>query len=141
MIETKKISDIMSRKIFTTQADVSVLAVVQEMITAQAEAAIVLSPDGIRTVGIFTERDLSRRVIGKGLDPAVTLISTVMTPDPVCLQQGDEIKKVAPLMLDRKFRHIPIKNGNAVVGIVSVFEMLKYLGEIYRLTVFSSTFI
>ncbi|MGK5087055.1 CBS domain-containing protein [Bdellovibrionota bacterium FG-2] len=141
MIELNTIGDIMTKQVFTVGPTSTVQETVVAMVEAQAAAAVVLDPESGKILGIFTERDLVRRVIGKDLDPKTTQITDAMTPDPVCCKPSEEIKKVAMLMVDRKFRNLPIKDGNNLVGMVSVLDMLKYLAEIYQHSVFSSQFI
>ncbi len=141
MIELNTIGDIMSKDIFTVGPTSTVQQTVVAMVEAQAAAALIVDPENGNLLGVFTERDLVRRVIGKDLDPKTTIVTDVMTPDPVCCKPSDEIKTVAMLMVDRKFRNLPIKDGKTLVGMVSILDMLKYLAEIYQHSVFSSQFI
>jgi CBS domain-containing protein len=88
--------------------------------------AILVERDG-KPVGIFTERDLMRRVVaaGIGLDRA---IEEVMTPDPETLRLDDGVAFALNRMSIGGFRNVPIvKENGAVVGIVSQREVVDYI--------------
>lgn len=84
---------------------------------------------GEHLVGVFTERDVLRKVWGSGLDINTTPISRVMTPDPVALKEDDILAYAIHLMAVRRFRHIPIVRDNRPIGFVSVRGILRYIAE------------
>jgi CBS domain-containing protein len=74
-------------------------------------------------VGIVTERDLTAKVLAASLDPDVTRLEAVMTPDPDVLAPGDTPSNALELMRDRGFRHLPIVDKDEIVGIVSIRDL------------------
>ena len=91
------------------------------VIMARAHSGSVLILDeagGAR--GIFTERDLLTKVVAKSLEPAVTLVSAVMTRDPVTVPPDMNVRDAVMLMKERRFRHLPVVAPTGkVVGMFS----------------------
>ena len=73
--------------------------------------------------GIFTERDVSLRVIATGLNPDVTPLVDVMTKDPVTLKPVDKAFGALQSMLAGDYRHIPVLDDESLVGIVSIRDI------------------
>ncbi len=91
------------------------------MSTHQVGAALVL--DGGRLAGIFTERDILR-ALGSDFDAAGHQVSDRMTREPVTASPDADAADVLATMLERGFRHVPIVDGEAVVGIVSMRDVM-----------------
>lgn len=90
-------------------------------------------------VGIFTERDLLKRVVLPRLDPATVTVGEVMTRDPVCIELDQRVKETMAIMTERRTRHLPVVEGGKVVGMVSIGDVVRFLSrsqefEIHRLT-------
>ncbi|MEM6782744.1 MAG: CBS domain-containing protein [Bacteroidota bacterium] len=105
----------------------TVLAAATTMVKHNVGATLVL--DGDALVGIFTERDVARRVVVPGLDPATTLVSDVMTPKVVVVQADTSHNEVLRRMQEGHFRHVPIAEGTTLVGVVSIRDLLRYEKE------------
>jgi CBS domain-containing protein len=97
--------------------------------------------EGRKVVGIFTERDLLRRVVGKGKDPATTSIREAMTHPVQCAIDSTPVVAAATLMREKQFRHLPIVDADGnLVGIVALRYLLYALmdelelkvGDLYR---------
>ena len=87
----------------------------------------VLVMNDAQLVGIFTERDVLRRVIEPGLDPRTTLVEDVFTADPVTIDAGDPADRAVDIMTDGNFRHLPIVAGDAVRGMLSMRDLNQWL--------------
>lgn len=75
-------------------------------------------------LGIFTERDVLRRVVADGLSPDTTPVCEVMTRDVLCCPPEASIEEVADLMRRRRVRHVPIvDSGDRLVGLVSIGDL------------------
>jgi CBS domain-containing protein len=85
--------------------------------------AVVVQKDG-RVVGLVTVRDLAVRVIGRGLDPEVTLLDDVMTTPVATLSATDSQSAAIRMMQQRNIRRIPLVEENRVVGIVTLDDLL-----------------
>ena len=106
----------------TITADQSVLEAAREMVASNIGAVPVLR-DG-ELVGIFSERDIMKRVVAAGLDPARTRVSDVMTADPLTVDMREGIEHCMVLMKEHGFRHLPICDGKKLKGIVSLRDIL-----------------
>lgn len=83
-----------------------------------------LVTDDRRLVGIFTERDVLRRVVAESRSPDETPVAEVMTRDVLCCGPATGIDEVAELMRRRRVRHVPVVDADdAVVGLVSIGDV------------------
>lgn len=103
--------------IHSVSPDVSVTECVKRMNDLRIGAMLVM--DGDRLVGIFTERDAMTRVLGAGLDPTGTEVSTVMTANPVCLSPTTSVEEAMGIVSSRRIRHLPVVEHDKVLGVVS----------------------
>ena len=85
--------------------------------------AVVVQDKG-RVVGIVTDRDLAVRVLGRSRDAATTRIVEVMTPFPATLTPNDSLADAVWLMQERNVRRIPLVEGERVVGMVTLDDLL-----------------
>jgi CBS domain-containing protein len=79
-------------------------------------------------VGIFSERDVLTKALGRGLDHSQTNIAEVMTHEPECLHREDSVGFALNKMSVGSFRHIPIVDTeNRPVGLISAKDIFRYL--------------
>ncbi len=90
---------------------------------AERHIGAVLIGSGGRLEGIFTERDLLIRVVARGLDPDITPLSAVMTADPDTVGPDDLASLALERMRTSGYRHVPVVEDDAVVGIVSLRDL------------------
>ena len=76
-----------------------------------------------RLVGICTERDLSAKVVARSMDPDTTKIAEVMTRNPDVLAPHDPPLSALELMRSRGYRHLPVVDGDTLVGMVSIRDL------------------
>lgn len=106
---------------FTTPS-ATVLEAVNQMNEHKIGALVVM--DGGQVVGMFTERDVLRRVVGDERSPSATLVGNVMTSKVVCCEPDTDLDDVATLMKNRRIRHVPVCNGDGkVLGMVSIGDI------------------
>lgn len=84
-------------------------------------AAPVLADD--RLVGIFSERDVLQRVVAAGRDANATRVQDVMTPDPSTIGADCSLVKAFGMMIEGRFRHLPVVEGGRVVAILSMRDV------------------
>jgi CBS domain-containing protein len=90
---------------------------------------VVVLDDG-QLAGIFTERDVLRRVVAQGRDPATTPVRAVMSSPVVTCRPDLGIDECAALMTTRRVRHLPIRDRDELVGMVTIRDILAYqVGE------------
>lgn len=90
----------------------------QEMDKRRAGSVLVTGENGALT-GIFTGRDAVCSVLAKGKNPSTTRLSQVMTLNPVTMKPNRTALDALRLMWDGGFRHVPLVDGNKIVGCVS----------------------
>ena len=81
---------------------------------------------GTKLVGIFTERDIMRRVVAAIRDPAATLVRDVMTADPVTITAEIQIAVCRAMMSARRIRHLPVMHEDGLVGVVTSGDVLAF---------------
>jgi len=109
---------------YRADANQMVLDVAQAMVDRNIGAVPVLS-DGL-LVGIFSERDLMKRVVAEGRDPGTTRVETVMTDDPLTVTPDESLETCMVLMRRHGFRHLPVCEGKQLRGIVSLRDILLH---------------
>jgi CBS domain-containing protein len=102
----------------------TVLEVVRIMVERNIGAVPVL--DKGQLVGVFSERDLMRRVVAEGRDPGRTRISDVMTPEPFVVSPTESVENCLLVMRRHGFRHLPICHEQRLVGIVSLRDIILH---------------
>ena len=87
--------------------------------------AVIIVDNSARLAGIFTERDLVNRVVAQGLDATTVPLSKVMTADPDTLAPNDSAMDALDLMSARRYRHLPVVDGDTVIGMVSIRDLFN----------------
>jgi CBS domain-containing protein len=108
----------------TYQAEMgqTVLETVRAMVERNIGAVPVLHNG--RLVGIFSERDLMKRVVAEGYDPRSTCLAEVMTQEPFTIGMNEELDKCMAIMKEHSFRHLPVCHEGNLIGIVSLRDIL-----------------
>lgn len=123
-------ADILKKSVVSISPKDSVAAAARVM--KEKNIGSILVGDPATPSGIFTERDIARRVVADGLDPRKTPVSAVMTKKFVTVESHESLERVFACLAKGQFRHLPITEGGKVVGIMSLSDLAKVLGEMYR---------
>jgi CBS domain-containing protein len=121
-----QIGGVMRTKIVTAKPDETAASAIERMLEAGIGSIVVC--DGPSLVGIFTERDVLR-LAGTGEPFRDKPLSEVMTGKPVTVTAEDGILDATKLMEERRIRHLPVVEGDNLVGIVSIRDVLAFLVE------------
>jgi CBS domain-containing protein len=114
----------------------TVLDAVRTMVDAKHSATVVL--EGEKLLGVFTERDVVRRVVLKGLDPKTTPVAEVMTRQVITVREDDDRSSVLKLMNEHHIRHLPVVDAQGrVLTIVSMRQLLRAEVQDLQQTVWS----
>jgi CBS domain-containing protein len=106
----------------STTPDTTVLDAVHQMNEHKIGALVVM--EGNQVVGMFTERDVLRRVVGDERSPSATKVGQVMTNKVVCCGPDADLEEVATLMKNRRIRHVPVCGDNGrLLGMVSIGDI------------------
>lgn len=85
--------------------------------------ALVVTDEG-RVAGIFSERDVLRRVVAQEKSPGQVTVGEVMTRDIVCCSPDDDIDDVSRIMADNRIRHLPVcHDGGKLLGMISIGDV------------------
>lgn len=119
------IAHILARKLplHCIPSSAMVIEAAQKMVEHNIGALPVL--DGTRLVGIFSERDLLRRVIARKRDPAQVVIADVMTTELVTAHINDDDAICLKKMTDHNCRHLPVVEGDQLLGLISARDLMK----------------
>lgn len=122
-MDRKIIPDIVSRQpISSLKEENTVSEAAAMMVKANVGAIIIVDDKGLLT-GIITERDMTRRVVAKGLDPNEVPIAKVMSAKPDTLAPDDSAVDALELMQTRHFRHLPVVEDGKCVAMVSIRDL------------------
>jgi CBS domain-containing protein len=115
---------IKSQETYQAEMGVTVLEAVRAMVERNIGAVPVVHNG--KLVGIFSERDLMKRVVAEGCDPRSTCLAEVMTEDPLTINTNEELEHCMALMRRHGFRHLPVCHEGQLVGIVSLRDILLH---------------
>jgi CBS domain-containing protein len=112
------VKDAMTRRAILKAAPTAYVSkAARMMVDKNAGAVLIIDHD--RLVGICTERDIVFRVVARGLDPATTRVSDIMTRDPHVVAPDKPFGYALLVMHERGFRHMPVVQDGKVIGMVS----------------------
>jgi CBS domain-containing protein len=120
------IEDVVSARVVDVRPHESVRAAIARMLDENVGAVAVC--DGTRLVGIFTERDVLR-LAGEGADLSALKVEDVMTTDVVKVSPDDDVLAAARLMGERHIRHLPVVQGENLVGVAGIRDVLAAVVE------------
>ena len=125
MATVKEILARKSTQVFTTPATATVLDAIRYMNDERVGALVVT--DGGRVAGMFTERDVLRRVVAAQLEPAKVTIGEVMTASVISCTPCTSVEDVSRIMMKERVRHVPVLDENgALRGLVSIGDINAY---------------
>lgn len=116
-----KLGEIMTTTVCTVAPETPVAEVAQSMVRGRFGSVVVTRSDML--VGILTERDVLRAAAA-GTDLTTSPVSRWMTTDPETVGPDLDSEEAAQIMLSRGFRHLPVVDGNTIIGIVSLRDVL-----------------
>jgi CBS domain-containing protein len=111
------------RAVWTIGPDATVFDALAKM--AQKDVGSLVVMDGEQLIGIITERHYSRNVILKGKTSPTTLVRDIMERNVIHVRPEQSVELCMALMTEKRVRHLPVLEGNEVVGIVSIGDLLK----------------
>ena len=121
----RKQSEVLSVPLAATVAEA-----VAKMNERHVGSVVVL--EGERLVGIFTERDVLRRVVGAGLDPRTARVAELMTRNLVTISPGTTVEQAMALFTDKRCRHLPVVVGGRLTGLLSIGDVTRWLVDSNR---------
>jgi CBS domain-containing protein len=120
------IGDVMRTRVVTVSTDDSARLAVLRMLEEGVGSVAVC--EGGRLIGIFTERDVLG-LAGEGTDLDAVRVGDVMTREPLTVDASVAVLDAARLMGERKIRHLPVVEGDHLLGMVGIRDILGSLVE------------
>ncbi|MFZ5638518.1 MAG: CBS domain-containing protein [Pseudomonadota bacterium] len=130
MRTVRQLLDAKSPAIHAIRPEAPVLDAIRLMADAHIGAVLVM--DGPQLVGILSERDYARKVVLQGRSSADTPVRDIMTPRVIATSSSDTSDHCMQLMTDHRIRHLPVVDGDDVVGVISIGDLVKAVIEDQR---------
>ena len=92
---------------------------------AEKNVGALLVMDGGSLTGIMTERDYARKVILKSKSSLDTPVREIMTDKVLCVQAEQSVEQCMGLMTDQRIRHLPVMEGDRLIGVLSIGDLVK----------------
>lgn len=127
------ISALLERKgssVHAVPSTVTIAVAVDEMNRHRIGSIVVL--ENQRAVGIFTERDVLRRVVGQNIDPRVMRVADVMTSNLITISPETTIEETMILFADKRCRHLPVLLDGKLVGLISIGDISRWMADTHR---------
>jgi CBS domain-containing protein len=111
------------RFVYSIRPDATVREALELM--AQKNIGALLVMDGQQLAGIFSERDYARKVVLQGRSSSDALVQDIMTAQVITVQAAQNIDECMQIMTDRHVRHLPIVEGQRVIGLISIGDVVR----------------
>lgn len=131
------VAELLRRKggsVHTVGPDETVLAAAHLMNQHAVGGLVVVDREG-RVAGIFTERDILRRVVAERRDPAATPVGEVMTREVLACRLETPLDECAAVMTSKRIRHLPVRGAAGLAGIITIGDLLAYQVDEQRSTI------
>ena len=131
-----RISEILNQRgkeIWSVRSDQPVLDAIRIMAEKGIGALLVM--DGSRLVGVLSERDYARKVILENRSSKNTLVREIMTSDVFTVSPESKVSECMSIMTDNDFRHLPVVQGDEVVGMISIGDLVKVVIQEQQFTI------
>jgi CBS domain-containing protein len=112
-------------RVWTIPADATVFEAIQLMAARNIGALVVAS--GGKIEGIFTERDYTRKVALYGKSSKDTLVGDILSPQLFVAAPNSTVEECMRIMTQNRVRHLPVLNGDELVGIVSIGDLVNWI--------------
>ena len=123
MLQVKHLLAEKGDQVFAIGPDEPVLVAVRMMADRYVGALLVM--DGDKLAGIVSERDYARKVILKGRSSAETPVRDIMSSQVITVGPDDTTDTCMRICTERHVRHLPVVDGNKVVGVLSIGDLVK----------------
>ena len=127
MITVQHVLNTKAIHVYSVTESTSVLDGLKMMTEKNISALLIMENESL--LGIFTERDYARKVNLKGRSSNTTAIKEVMTPNPITITMDTHIDECMSIMSSKKIRHLPIVDGDEMIGVISIGDVVRFTIE------------
>ena len=127
MRSVRQLLEAKAPEIFSIGPDAPVIDAIRLM-AEKCIGAVVVMEHG-RLVGILSERDYARKIVLQGRSSADTPVRAIMTSEVISVGLGDTADHCMQLVTDQRIRHLPVLQGDQVMGVVSIGDLVKAVIE------------
>lgn len=117
-------------EVFSVTSTVTISEAVAEMNRHRVGSVLVV--DGGQLTGIFTERDVLRRVVGADINPKTTPVAQVMTAGVLTVKPDTSIQHVMNVFAEKRCRHLPVVDGDRLVGLISIGDVSRWVANLHK---------
>ena len=114
-----------SGEIFSITPNATVFEAIEMMDNKNVGALLVM--DGKKLVGMFSERDYTRKIVLRGKRSRETKVAEIMSTNLTITHSREPVEKCLRLMTDKRIRHLPVLDGDRVVGVISIGDLVKWV--------------
>lgn len=133
MIKVNQILKQKESRLITIHSEATVFEALEIMMKYNISAILITKNEDLE--GIFTERDYARKVVLQGKSSKEVQIKDVMTPSPIVISPNDTLDHCMALMTDKHIRHLPVKDEDKIIGMVSIGDVVKFIIEDQKETI------
>ena len=127
------LSALLERKggaVLTIESTATIATAVAEMNRHRMGSIVVV--EGDRLAGIFTERDVLRRVVGEGVSPHVMRVADVMTKNVITVTPETTVEETMVIFAEKRCRHLPVIVRGRLVGLISIGDISRWIADMHR---------
>ncbi len=121
------------REVFSTSPDSTVFEAIQQLADRNVGALLVV--EGDRLVGIFSERDYTRKIALQGRSSKDTPVREVITGRIVSVKSSTPVSDCMRLMIDNRVRHLPVVEEDRLKGVISIGDLVNYIIQMQQATI------
>lgn len=132
----KPLSELLRQRpgaLHTVAPDVSVFDALQRLAEHEVGALVVM--DGLRLVGIVSERDYTRKVALQGRNSRQTTVAEIMSSPVWKAAPGTRMRDAMALMREKRIRHLPVVDGERVLGMISIRDLMDDIIRDHEMTI------
>ena len=114
-----------SGEVFSISPDAMVFEAIEMMAKKNVGALLVMEQE--RLVGVISERDYTRKVFLRGKHSRETKVAEIMSTNLTVTHPREPVEKCLRLMTDKHIRHLPVMDGDKVIGVISIGDLVKHI--------------
>ncbi len=121
----KPVSDLLKRRdsnVWRIAPEASVFEALQ--VLAEHEAGALMVMEGEKLIGVISERDYTRKVALQGKNSKEVKVRELMTPNPITVTPQNDTHECMAMMSQKRIRHLPVVEGDKVVGMISIRDLM-----------------